>query len=49
MQEENTDGLVLASQWNNRVFKKSELVIAVSGYLSFLFRISAAFLDNGLS
>jgi hypothetical protein len=26
---ENIDGLVLASEWNNRVFGKSGLVIAV--------------------
>jgi hypothetical protein len=32
VQTENTDGLVLASEWNNRVFKKSGVVIAVFGY-----------------
>lgn len=29
---ENIDGLVLASEWNNRVFGKSGLVIALFVY-----------------
>jgi len=32
VQAENTDGLVLASEWNNRVFEKSGLVIALFSY-----------------
>jgi hypothetical protein len=39
----------LAFQFNNRMCKKSGLIIAVFSYWSFLFRISVAFLDNTLS
>lgn len=49
VQSENTDGLVLASEWNYRVFEKTRLVMALFGYCSFLCRISAAFLGYRLS
>lgn len=32
VQAENTDGLVLASEWNKRTFDKSGWVICVFGY-----------------